>query len=108
MNTMTDRKARDLLRLIRHEGQPITEIYELEPIEDVDGNPLAVERRDLGGGTIGRVKLTSQQWEQLAHYAAQSLPEDRRRALVDAKPHYTWAEVARTFINNIPQGGTND
>lgn len=108
MSTMTDQKARDLIHLIRNEGKHAADVYELGAVEDVDGNPIGLERKDLGGGRIARVRLTEHQWQELAHHAAHYLPEERRRALIDAKPHLSWAEVARTLINNMDQEHTND
>lgn len=108
MSTMTGQKARDLIHLIRNEGKHAADVYELGAVEDVDGNPIGLERKDLGGGRIARVRLTEHQWHQLAGYAGQFLSEARRRALVDEDPHYTWEAVARTFINNMNQEPTND
>lgn len=105
---MTERKAHDLFRLVRHEGKPVSEVYELDGLEGPDGSPIGLERHDLGGGTIAPVRLTEHQWQELAHHAAHYLPEERRRALIDAKPHLSWAEVARTLINNLPQEAIND
>lgn len=98
---MTSRKLDDLVRMVRNEGKTVKEVYDLELLEDHKGEPLAMNRKDIGGGTLAPVRLTEDLWKQLAHYTGLKLSEARRRELLGQGEFNSWADVARIFIKAL-------